>query len=68
MKKKASEHSPKSLAKSATGIRGLDEITGGGLPAGTAHAAFAAVPAAAKHCSRWNSWCMAPPIMASRAS
>ena len=34
MKKKASEHSAKSLAKSATGIRGLDEITGGGLPAG----------------------------------
>ena len=34
MKKKASEHSPKSLAKSATGIHGLDEITGGGLPAG----------------------------------
>lgn len=34
MKKKTSEHSAKSLAKSATGIRGLDEITGGGLPAG----------------------------------
>ena len=34
MKKMKKSPAPKTLAKSATGIRGLDEITGGGLPAG----------------------------------
>lgn len=34
MRKNRTESRPKTLAKSATGIRGLDEITGGGLPAG----------------------------------
>src|SRR6476469_5087576 len=36
MSKVLSNHSPKnrSLAKAATGIQGLDEITGGGLPRG----------------------------------
>ena len=34
MKKKTTASSPKGLSKSPTGIRGLDEITGGGLPAG----------------------------------
>lgn len=34
MKKNRTESRPKTLAKAATGIRGLDEITGGGLPAG----------------------------------
>src|SRR5258708_13696642 len=33
MKTKASD-APKTMRKSCTGIRGLDEITGGGLPAG----------------------------------
>ena len=34
MKKTATDPGPKGLRKSPTGIRGLDEITGGGLPAG----------------------------------
>jgi circadian clock protein KaiC len=34
MKKNPTDISPKGLRKSPTGIRGLDEITGGGLPAG----------------------------------
>ena len=34
MKKAKTQSAPKSLAKSPTGIRGLDEITGGGLPKG----------------------------------
>jgi circadian clock protein KaiC len=34
MKKTKTIPAPKTLAKSPTGIRGLDEITGGGLPAG----------------------------------
>ena len=34
MKKIATDAGPKGLKKSPTGIRGLDEITGGGLPAG----------------------------------
>jgi circadian clock protein KaiC len=34
MKKTATDSRPKGLRKSPTGIRGLDEITGGGLPAG----------------------------------
>ena len=34
MKKTKKLPAPKTLAKAATGIRGLDEITGGGLPAG----------------------------------
>src|SRR5580698_7794653 len=34
MKKTKTLTAPKTLAKSPTGIRGLDEITGGGLPAG----------------------------------
>ncbi|MEY2496191.1 MAG: circadian clock protein KaiC, partial [Verrucomicrobiota bacterium] len=34
MKKKKTLSAPKTLRKSPTGIRGLDEITGGGLPAG----------------------------------
>src|SRR5688572_23634035 len=34
MKKEVTDHVPKGLKKSLTGIRGLDEITGGGLPAG----------------------------------
>jgi circadian clock protein KaiC len=34
MKKTKELASPKTLCKSSTGIRGLDEITGGGLPAG----------------------------------
>jgi circadian clock protein KaiC len=34
MKKKKPLSAPKTLQKSLTGIRGLDEITGGGLPAG----------------------------------
>jgi circadian clock protein KaiC len=34
MKKTATDPGPKVLRKSLTGIRGLDEITGGGLPAG----------------------------------
>src|SRR5215204_3242186 len=36
MTKEASNHSPKNraLPKAATGIEGLDEITGGGLPRG----------------------------------
>jgi len=33
-KKKASQPSSKTLPKAATGIQGLDEITGGGLPRG----------------------------------
>jgi len=33
-KKKASQTSSKTLAKASTGIQGLDEITGGGLPGG----------------------------------
>src|ERR1035437_2966590 len=33
-KKKASQPSSKTLPKAATGIQGLDEITGGGLPLG----------------------------------
>jgi circadian clock protein KaiC len=33
-KKKASKPAPKTLPKAATGIQGLDEITGGGLPRG----------------------------------
>jgi circadian clock protein KaiC len=33
-KKKASQPSSKTLPKAATGIKGLDEITGGGLPRG----------------------------------
>ncbi|MEA3188403.1 MAG: circadian clock protein KaiC, partial [Chthoniobacter sp.] len=34
MKKKKTLSAPKTLRKSRTGIRGLDEITGGGLPTG----------------------------------
>src|ERR1043165_5142202 len=34
MKKTTTESSPAVLRKSLTGIRGLDEITGGGLPSG----------------------------------
>jgi circadian clock protein KaiC len=34
LKKKASQPSSKALPKAATGIQGLDEITGGGLPRG----------------------------------
>ncbi len=34
MTKAATKPGPKGLKKSSTGIRGLDEITGGGLPAG----------------------------------
>jgi circadian clock protein KaiC len=34
MKKTKTSSAPKTLRKSRTGIRGLDEITGGGLPAG----------------------------------
>jgi circadian clock protein KaiC len=34
MKKKETSSAPKTLRKSRTGIRGLDEITGGGLPKG----------------------------------
>ena len=34
MKNAATNPGPKGLKKSPTGIRGLDEITGGGLPAG----------------------------------
>src|ERR1700704_3798832 len=34
MKKTATDSRPKGLRKSPTGIRGLDEITGGGLPSG----------------------------------
>ena len=34
MNKKKSFGSPEGIAKSATGIKGLDEITGGGLPTG----------------------------------
>ena len=34
MKKAKATHIPKTLPKSPTGIRGLDEITGGGLPKG----------------------------------
>src|ERR1700682_4233595 len=34
MKKTATNPGPKGLKKSTTGIRGLDEITGGGLPTG----------------------------------
>src|SRR6202171_1271896 len=34
MKKTKPLSAPKTLQKSLTGIRGLDEITGGGLPAG----------------------------------
>jgi len=34
MKKKKNSAPPKTLPKSLTGIRGLDEITGGGLPKG----------------------------------
>jgi circadian clock protein KaiC len=34
MKKKKTSSAPKTLRKSRTGIRGLDEITGGGLPTG----------------------------------
>ena len=34
MKKNKTPSAPKTLPKSRTGIRGLDEITGGGLPAG----------------------------------
>src|SRR5450631_1757190 len=33
-KKKAIQATSKTLPKSSTGIQGLDEITGGGLPAG----------------------------------
>ena len=33
-KKKASQPSSKTLPKASTGIQGLDEITGGGLPRG----------------------------------
>src|SRR5436190_20976801 len=34
MKKTATDPGPRGIKKSSTGIRGLDEITGGGLPAG----------------------------------
>src|SRR6267142_2235940 len=34
MKKTVTDHVPKGLKKSPTGIKGLDEITGGGLPLG----------------------------------
>src|SRR6202045_2941510 len=34
MRKKKTVSAPKTLRKSCTGIRGLDEITGGGLPTG----------------------------------
>jgi circadian clock protein KaiC len=34
MKKQKTSAAPKTLRKACTGIRGLDEITGGGLPAG----------------------------------
>ncbi|MEO6197638.1 MAG: ATPase domain-containing protein, partial [Dehalococcoidia bacterium] len=33
-KKKTSQPSSKTLPKASTGIQGLDEITGGGLPRG----------------------------------
>lgn len=58
-KKKLIPQLSKTLPKASTGIQGLDEITGGGLPRGRPTLISGAlVPE--KHYSDWSSWLGAP--------
>ena len=54
------------LEKAPTGIRGLDQITGGGLP-GAGYRWWRAAQERASRCWGWNSWSPGPASTASPA-